>query len=105
MRATDHCCLSDLRVGNHRALNLSCAQAVTGDIQHVIDSPGNPVVPVLIASRAVTGEIHSWKRFEIGVDEALVVSVYRSHLTGPAIPEHQIAFAGTAESLAGPIND
>src|SRR5690606_24380538 len=49
--------LGDLRVGDQRALPLGRAQAVAGDVDDVVDPPGDPVVAVGVAPAAVAGEV------------------------------------------------
>ena len=38
-----------------RTLDLRGAEAMAGDVQHVIDSADNPKIAILIASCAITG--------------------------------------------------
>ncbi len=38
-------------------LDFRRAETVTGNIEHVIDAAGNPVIAVVIAAAAVTGKI------------------------------------------------
>ena len=49
VRAADHRGLGDGRVGDQRALDLGRAHAVAGDVDHVVDAAGDPVVAVLVA--------------------------------------------------------
>jgi hypothetical protein len=44
-------------VQHQRALDLGGAQAVAGDVEHVIDAAGDPVVAILVAAGAVAGEV------------------------------------------------
>lgn len=37
--------------------NLRCADAVSGHVQHVVNSPGNPVKPVRVATASISGEV------------------------------------------------
>src|SRR5690606_3052540 len=64
VRHANHSRLGDLRVSNHGALHFGGAHAVTGDVEHVIDTPGDPPVAVLVAARAVTGEVHALEGLE-----------------------------------------
>ena len=53
----DHGGLGNLLVQHQRALDFGRAHAVAGDIEHVVHAPGDPVVAVLVATGAVTGEV------------------------------------------------
>jgi len=55
---------------------------MAGDIQHVIDTPGDPPVTIGIAARAIAGEIVARVGLEIGIDETLMVAVHSAHLAG-----------------------
>ncbi len=66
-------------------------EAMAGNIEHVIDAARDPVITVLIAAAAVTGEILAFVSREISFDEALVITVKRTHLTRPAIDDAEIA--------------
>jgi hypothetical protein len=69
-------------VQHQGGLDLGGAEAVAGDVEHVVDAPGDPVVAVLVAARAVAGEVVAGILLEVGVDEALVVAVDGAHLAG-----------------------
>jgi hypothetical protein len=45
------------RMRDQRALDLGGAHAVAADVDHVVDSPRDPVVAVLVAAAAVAGEV------------------------------------------------
>ncbi len=57
MRAADHCRLGDARVGHQCALDLHGPESVPGDVEHVVDAPHDPVIPVRIAVRRVAGDV------------------------------------------------
>ena len=59
VREADDRRLGDLRVGDQGALDLGRAQAVAGDVEHVVDAAGDPVVAVLVAAAAVAGEVEA----------------------------------------------
>ena len=44
-------------VSNERAFDFGRADAVAGDVDHVVDAAGDPVIAVLVAAAAVAGEI------------------------------------------------
>ena len=70
---------------DQRALDLGGADAVAGDVDHVVDAAGDPVVAVLVAAAAVAGEVLAGIGREVGLDEALVVAVDGAHLARPGI--------------------
>src|SRR3546814_17361877 len=68
------------------------ADAVAGDVDHVINAPGDPVIAVSVAAAAIAGEIHAGVGAEIGIDKELMIAVNRAHLRRPRIAQYQIAF-------------
>ena len=79
----DDGCLGNLRVRDQRTLDLGGAESVAGDVDHVVDPPGNPVITILIPARAVAGKIKIVKGRKVGVDKAAMVAIDRAHLPGP----------------------
>ena len=71
VREADHGRLGDFGVRDQRAFDLGGAHAVAGDVDHVIDPAGDPVIAVGVAARAVAGEIQALEGGEIGLHEAL----------------------------------
>ena len=49
--------LGDGRVRDERALDFRRAEPVAGDVEHVVDAAHDPEVSVLVAARAVAGEV------------------------------------------------
>ncbi len=80
-------------MGDERAFDLGGAEPVAGDVDHVVDAPGDPVIAVLVAARAVAGEIKSRKGREIGVDKAAMIAIDGAHLAGPGARQAKISFA------------
>ena len=66
--------LGDRGVRDQRALDLGGADAVAGDVEHVVDAPDDPEVAVLVAARAVAGEVHAGHVAPVRLAEALVVA-------------------------------
>src|SRR5262249_8156695 len=71
----------------------------------VVDTAGDPIIAVLIASAAVTREVLARIGLEVGVNVALVVAIDRAHLAGPAIRDAEIAGGGAFLQLALGIDD
>ena len=57
VRPADHRGFGHLRVIDQRALHLHRADAVAGDVQHVVHAAEQPEVAVVVALGAVAGEI------------------------------------------------
>ena len=92
-------------MGDQRALDLGGAEPVAGDVDHVVDPAGDPVIAVLVAPAAVAGEVLAGIGREVGLHEALVVAVDGAHLPGPGIGDAQIAVGGALEHLAVGVDD
>ena len=102
VRIADDRGLGDLGMGDQRALDLGGAEPVPGDIDHVVDPAGDPVVPVLVAPRAVAGEIEAREGREIGLDEALVVAEHGAHLPRPRAAMQRLPSAAPSSRLPSP---
>ena len=100
MRAANHSRFGDGGMADQRAFHFRRAHAVPGDIDHVIDAPGNPLVAMRIAARAVASEVVAAIGGKIGVDKALLVAPERAHLSGPGIGDDQITLGGTFQNAA-----
>ena len=59
VRKADHRGLGDHGMGDQRAFDLGGADAVAGNVDHVVDAAGDPVIAVLVAAAAVAGEIEA----------------------------------------------
>ena len=64
---------------------------MAGDIDHVVDAAGDPVIAVGVAAAPVAGEIFALVGREIGVGEALVVAIDGARHCRPRIEDHEIA--------------
>src|SRR5262245_44011859 len=87
------------------ALYLGRSQPVTGDVHHIVNAAGNPVISVLVAPRAIASEVHALEGREVGLNEALVISIDCSHLPRPAVEDDEIAFCGAVEDFAFAVHD
>ena len=83
VREAHHRRLGHRVVGHEGALDLGRAQPVAGDVQHVVDPAGDPVVAVLVAAAAVAGEVLALVGRKIRLHETLVVTVDGAHLARP----------------------
>ena len=66
---------------------------MAGDVQHVVDAAGDPVVTVLVAAGAVTAEVHAFEGREVGLLEAVAIAKQGTCLARPGVDDHQVAFA------------
>ena len=73
---------------------------MSGNIQHIIYSSGNPVIAVLVTSTAVTGEVESFVSAEICLNKSLMITIHGAHLSGPWMFDTQIPFSNTFQFFA-----
>ena len=80
--------LGDRRVGNQRALDLGGAEAVAGDVENVINAPGDPEVAGLVAACAVAGgQLHgraAAELFQQGGHDVVLMDVHMPRMDGYA---------------------
>ena len=81
-------------------LDLGGAQAVAGDVEYVVHPTGDPVVTILVATGAVTGEVVALVGTEIGINQPLVIAIDGTDLAGPAGLDGQIAGGGALQLVA-----
>ena len=93
MRIADHRRFSDGIVQHQGAFYFGSANAVAGDIDHVIYSAGNPVVTVFVAACTIAREVITGVGLEIGVDHALMVAIDAANLARPTLLDRQYATA------------
>src|SRR3984957_7568301 len=105
VRIADHSGFRDFRMRDQRGFDFRGAHAVAGNVDHVVDAAGDPVIAVLVAAAAVAGEILARIGLEISVDEALVVAIDSAHLARPGIGDAQIAGGRALLHLAFRIDD
>ena len=84
MWVADHGRFSNFGVQHQRAFHFGSAHAVSGDIKHIVDASGDPVVAILIATGAVAGKVVAGEGTEIGIDKPLVIAVDGANLARPA---------------------
>jgi hypothetical protein len=68
---------------------------MAGDVQHVVDASEEPVEPVLVAARAVTGEIDAVvPSAEVRLDESFGVAADAAQHRRPRLREREKSAAG-----------
>ena len=78
---------------DQRRFHLGGAEAMSRDVDHVVDAAGDPPVAVGVAPAAIPGKIVAGIGLEVGIDEALVIAIDRAHLAGPGVDQAEIAGA------------
>jgi len=78
---------------------------MAGDIDDVVDPPGEPIETVLVPPGAVAGEIEPRKSREISLHETLVIAENRTHHPGPRAGDAQISFARTVDHIVVVVDD
>src|SRR5262249_15793389 len=100
VRVTDYPRFRNFRMRNECALDFGGAEAVSSDIDDIVDASGDPVVAIFVATAAVTREIFAGIGLEVRIDETLVVAIDSAHLSGPRIDDAEIAARCAALDLA-----
>src|SRR5690606_9832076 len=80
--------------------NFCSTEAVSGYIQDIIYTTGNPVVTIFITPCSIPSEIGTRIGGEISLDEALRITPDAAHLPRPGVFNHQIALSFTHQFLA-----
>src|SRR5574338_952477 len=83
VRIGDHGRLGDLWMRHERAFHLGGADTVPGNVDHVVDAAGNPVIAILVTAAAVACEVEAGIGLEVGFEEPPVVVPYGAHLPRP----------------------
>mmetsp|Transcript_8162 Transcript_8162/g.12610 ORF Transcript_8162/g.12610 Transcript_8162/m.12610 type:complete len:231 (-) Transcript_8162:1294-1986(-) len=83
MGLTNHGRLGNGLVGNEGTLHFGCSDAVTANVEDVIDASNDEMVSVLIPINSVAGKVISSVWFEVGHHVALVVTQARASHSWP----------------------
>src|SRR4030095_4048770 len=78
---------------------------MAGDVDDVVDPAGDPVIAVLVAPAAVACEVLAGEGLEVGVDEALMITIDRAHHARPSIEDAEIAGRLALQQLALAVDD
>ena len=73
------------------ALDLGGTEVVAADDDYVVNTAGDPVVAVLVASAAVAAEVLTREPREVGVEKPLMITVHAAHLAGPCLEHAEIS--------------
>ena len=85
--------LGDALVADERALDLGRADAVAGDVHHVVDAPKQPVVALVVALAAVADEVLAGVAAPVGFLVALGIAVNAAQHRRPGAREDEVAAA------------
>ena len=94
-----------VRVSDEGALDFRRSHPVSCDVDDVVDAPGDPVIAVPIATRAVAGEVLAGISSEVGAHEASVVAEDCARLTRPGVGDDQVSLARAFLNVARSIDD
>jgi hypothetical protein len=96
---------SHVRMAGDALLDLACAQAVPGHVDHVIRPPQDEEVAVLVADAPIEGAVDLPARnaAPVGLDEALVVAPHRLHAARGQRPfdDYHALLVGSFQVLPG----
>src|SRR6187431_1514286 len=75
VRASNGCRFCDRGVGDQRAFDLCGTDAMTGDVEHVVDATDHVEVAVRVFARAVASEVRTRDLAPIGLLVTLVITI------------------------------
>ena len=78
-------------VADEGALHFGGADAVAGDVDHVVDAAHEPEVTVAVHAAGIAGKVHVVVHGEVDVDEAVVVAPGGAHHAGPRAADAELA--------------
>src|ERR1700753_3443364 len=90
---------------HQRTLDLCGAETMAGDVDHVVDAPGDPVIAILVAAAAVAGEILTGVGFEVCFHESLMIAIDRTHLPRPGLRDTEISRRCSVQHFAIGVDD
>src|SRR5690606_17652671 len=83
-----------------RRLDLHGAEAVTRDIDHVVDAAHDPEVAVVVAPGAVTGEVDVLDLAPVLVAVAVIVAVHGAQHAWPRTAHDEVAALASRDFVA-----
>ncbi len=93
VRDADDGGLGDLREVDEGAFDLPRPDPLAGHVHDVVDAAHQPVVAVLVALRAVPGEVDAIPLREVGLHEPLPVAPDAAEHAGPRLADGEVAAA------------
>ena len=87
------------------ALDLGRREPMAGDVHHVVDAAEQPEVALLVALRAVAGEVHAREAAPVRLLVPLRVAVDAAEHRRPRPLQHEIAAATERHGLALAVDD
>ena len=105
MGASDHGGFGHGVMADQRTLDFGGAEAVAGDVEHVIDAADDPEIAVLVPAGAVTGEIESGNFAPVSFLIPRAVAVNGAEHGGPGFANDEFAAHVGSDFLAVVIDD
>ena len=73
------------------AFDFGGADAMAGHVDHVIDAAHEPVIPFIINTTAIAGEVEIFEDGKVDIDEAFVIAPHGSHDAGPGFGDAEFS--------------
>ncbi|MPN47294.1 hypothetical protein SDC9_194896 [bioreactor metagenome] len=105
MGFADDSCFSNQGMIDEGAFHFHCPDAVTGDIDNIIDPTENPKVAVFIPFGSVSGEINPRPISIIGVFKTFGIPINVTKHCWPGFTDGEVASASFRDSLTCTIHD
>ena len=87
----------DRFVGDESGFDFHRAEAMTADVEYIVDAAHDPEISILVSAGTVAGEVHVFEGAKVGVDEAVVIAPGGAHDAGPRVFDAEFpAFIGFA---------
>jgi hypothetical protein len=92
-------------MSDESALDLRGPEPVAGDVDHVIDPAGDPVVAVGVAARAVAGGVEAREAREVGLHETLVIAEHGPDHRRSTVDQAEVALGGAGQHVPVVVDD
>ena len=89
---------------NERAFDFGRAQAMAGDVHHVVDPAKQPVVAILVALAAVPREVATWEAAPVRGFEALRIAIDAAQHRGPRFSQDEVAAGSERHGFAAVVD-
>ncbi len=100
MRIANYSRFSDGSMFVDRIFDFGCAQTVTRYVNHIVHTACDAVIAVGVPFCAVARKVFAGEGGEIGLDEAFMVPINRTHLPRPAVEHDEISFGLAFQDIA-----
>src|SRR5215831_7937512 len=83
VRTTNDGGLSDCVVADERTFDFHCSNAMSGNVDDVVNATHDPKVPIFITTSSVAGEVHAWNFAPVLPFVSFGIAVDRAHHRRP----------------------